>query len=227
MKADAHCAFDEGFDVKLMKDYEPDWTLVPIMYNLHGFDWKCKNCGDRTYQGPDLEICETCHKNHGFDMVVVWQPRWRRVTYSWRFDKNLRFQYWPRHRERAETRRGQFIETMSLIGACFFMSRDRYWELDGLDENHGSWGQLGTEIACKSWLSGGKLLTAKRTWFSHMFRTRNKGFSFPYPMSGKAIEKAREYSVDLWTNNKWPKAIHEFEWLIDKFKPIPDWHDDE
>ena len=39
MKADAHCAFDEGFDVKLMDGYEPDWTLVPRMYNLHGFDW--------------------------------------------------------------------------------------------------------------------------------------------------------------------------------------------
>lgn len=225
MKADAHCAFDEGFDVKLMAGYEPDWTLVPIMYNLHAFDWRCKNCGDRTYQGPEPSYCDVCGRPSTFEMVVVWERRPRRVTYSWRFDKQLRFQYWHKHRDRPETRIGQFIETMSLIGACFFMSRERYWELDGLDEAHGSWGQVGTEIACKSWLSGGKLLTSKKTWFGHMFRTNNKGFSFPYPISGKDVEQARKYSFDFWMNNRWPKQVHNLEWLIEKFKPIPDWHE--
>jgi hypothetical protein len=125
--------------------------------------------------------------------------------------------------ERPETRRGEFIETMSFIGACFFMSRERYWELDGLDEKHGSWGQLGTELACKSWLSGGKLLTAKKTWFAHMFRTNNKGFSFPYPITGKQVGSARKYSKHLWLGNNWPKAKYELSWLIDKFHPVPGW----
>lgn len=225
MKCDAHCAFDEGFDVKLMDGYEPDWTLVPLMYNLHGFDWQCKHCGNRTYQGPELTTCSKCKQSAGFEMVVVWQPRWPRITYSWRFDKNLQFQYWKEHRNRPETRRGDYIETMSLIGACFFMSRDRYWKLEGLDEGHGGWGQVGTEVACKSWLSGGKLLTTKKTWFSHMFRTRNDGFSFPYPISGNDVKKAKKYSQDLWMNNKWPKQVHKLEWLVEKFKPVPDWHD--
>ena len=224
MKCDAHCAFDIGFDVKLIDGYEPDWTLVPLMYNLHGFDWQCRNCENRTYQGPQPEFCGVCLQNRGFEMVIVWAPRWKRITYSWRFDKELNFQYWQAHRKRPETRRGRYIETMSLIGACFFMSRDRYWELDGLDEAHGSWGQVGTEIACKSWLSGGKLLTSKKTWFAHMFRTQNKGFSFPYEISGRDVQKAKEYSKDLWLNDKWPKAKYKLEWLIDKFKPVPDWH---
>jgi glycosyltransferase involved in cell wall biosynthesis len=225
MKVDAHCAFDQGFDVKLMKDYEDDWTLTPIMYNLHAFDWRCKNCGDRLYQGSDTDYCEVCKTPGPFEMVMVWTPRWNRVTYSWRIDKDLRFQYWQKHRDRPETRRGEFIETMCFNGACFFMSRDRYWALDGLDEGHGSWGQVGVEIACKSWLSGGKLLTAKNTWFSHMFRTKNKGFTFPYPMSGRQQEFAREYSRDLWLNGKWDKAIYPFEWLVDRFKPVPEWHE--
>jgi len=228
MKTDAHCAFDKGFDVKLMVDCEKDWTLVPIMYNLHAFDWRCDNCGHRSYQGPKPEECTICRKQpSNFEMVMVWEPRWRRVTYSWRFDKQLRFQYWFKHRDRPETRRGDFIETMSFIGACFFMERERYWELDGLDEAHGSWGQVGTELACKSWLSGGKLLTAKRTWFSHMFRTQNKGFSFPYPITHADQERARQYSLDYWMNNKWPKAIYDIHWLVEKFKPVPDWHDEE
>jgi glycosyltransferase involved in cell wall biosynthesis len=226
MKCDAHCAFDKGFDVKLMDDCKPDWTLVPLMWNLHAFDWKCKSCGNRTYQGPEPTTCKKCGKSKGFKMVVVWQPRSRRITYSWRFDKNLQFQYWKDHRKRPETRRGEYIETMSFIGACMFMERDRYWELDGCDEKHGSWGQFGTEWACKSWLSGGKLLTCKKTWFAHMFRTNNKGFSFPYPASGKEHARARKYSQNLWLNNQWPKQVHKLDWLIEKFKPVPDFHDD-
>jgi glycosyltransferase involved in cell wall biosynthesis len=225
MKADAHCAFDEGFDVKLMKDHQYDWTLVPLMYNLHGFDWKCRECGDRTYQGPRLSQCAKCGKDSLFDIEVVWEPRWSRLTHSWRFDKELHFQYWFEHRKRPETRRGEFIETMSCIGACFFLERERYWELEGLDEKHGSWGQVGTEIACKSWLSGGKLLSSKGTWFAHMFRTNNKGFSFPYPITGKEVGRAKRYSKDLWLNDKWPKAKHKLEWLVERFKPVPDWHD--
>jgi glycosyltransferase involved in cell wall biosynthesis len=29
MKADAHCAFDQGFDVKLMAQCDHDWTVIP------------------------------------------------------------------------------------------------------------------------------------------------------------------------------------------------------
>jgi glycosyltransferase involved in cell wall biosynthesis len=224
MKLDAHCAVDKDFDVKLAEDMQPDWTLVPQMYNLHAFDWRCNACGNRTYQGPKPVACAKCRAAAGFEMVVVWQPRWNRLTHSWRFDRNMQFQYWREHRKRPETRRGEYIETMSFIGACWFMTRDRYLELGGLDEAHGSWGQVGTELACKTWLSGGKLLTTKKTWFSHMFRTKNDGFSFPYPISGHDIERAKKYSRDMWLNDKWPLAKYPLSWLVEKFRPVPDWH---
>ena len=112
---------------------------------------------------------------------------------------------------------------MSFIGACWFIHREQYWNLEGLDEGHGSWGQVGTEVACKTWLSGGKLLTATDTWFSHMFRSQ---FGFPYPLSGNAQKRAREYSRDLWLNDKWPKAKYPLSWLIDRFAPVPDWHEE-
>ena len=189
MKIDAHCAVDYGFDSKLMEDCKPDWTMVPSMYNLHAFDWKCVTCGDRTYQGAEPQECGKCHKGT-FERVIVWEPRWNRLTVSWRFDRELHFQYWKKHRNRSEAQ-GEIVETMSFIGACMMMTRDRYWELDGLDEGHGSWGQFGTEIACKSWLSGGKLMTTRKTWFAHLFRTGNFSkegrSSFPYPLSQQAI----------------------------------------
>ncbi len=218
MKVDAHCAFDRGFDVKLMTDCQPDWTLIPQMRNLHAFDWECLQCGKRTYQGPYPDDCKKCQDNL-FKRTMVWKPRNHTRNCFMRFDRDLHFQYWREFKKRPEAK-GDLVETMSFLGACFLMHRERYWELDGLDEKHGSWGQMGTEIACKTWLSGGKLICTKKTWFAHLFRTQ-KGFSFPYPNPG--VHKAREHSQWLWKDNNWPKAIHPLSWLIEKFAPVPDW----
>lgn len=230
MKLDAHCSVGKGFDRILAEDCQPDWTMIPMMWNLHAFDWVCSVCGEPTYQGAKPEACSKCG-SVDIHMDIVWQPRGNKFTVSWRFDKNMQFQYWRKHHKRRECR-GDLVETMSCIGACFFMERERFWGLDGMDEDHGSWGQFGTELACKAWLSGGKMVTSKRTWFAHMFRTGNfKGAfggdsSFPYRLSQYQVDEARAYSQDMWLNNRWPKAVRPLSWLIDKFAPIPDWHDE-
>ena len=233
MKLDAHCSVDEGFDVKLIDKMEPDWTMVPMMHRLHAFDWACNECGEREYQGVRPEKCKECGCTEMYHHVV-WEPRWnKQATVSWRFDRTLHFQYWRKHRKRPEVRKqakeNKIIETMSCIGCCFLMERERFWELGGMDEGHGSWGQYGTELACKAWLSGGKLVTNLTTWIAHMFRTGNfaKGgqSSWPYPINQRQIDAARKYSRELWLEDKWPLATRRLEWLINHFKPIPDWHD--
>lgn len=227
MKLDAHCAVDVGFDIKLMKDCQPNHCLVPAMHHLHAFDWVCKDCGHRTYQGVKPNACIKCYKSN-LEMELVWKPRHNKPHISYRFDKNLQFQYWNSHAKRPECQ-VPLVETMSFIGACMFLERDRFWALGGMDEEHGSWGQFGTEWACKSWLSGGKLIGSRNTWFAHMFRTGNfaaPGHStWPYPMSQEQIERAREHSRNLWLNNSWSHQVHNLEWLVEKFSPIPDWHE--
>lgn len=222
MKLDAHCVLDQGFDKKLMADIEPTWTVIPRMYNLHAFDWVCPN-NHKRYQGPSgpcLECGEPTEKN------MVWKPRFSRQSDYMRFDRDLRFAYWGAYKYRPEAE-GDIVPIMSFLGACFFMYRDRYWELDGLDEKHGSWGQMGTELACKSWLSGGKLMVNKKTWFAHMFRTQGGDFSFPYQLSNRQVEKARRHSRDLWRKGSWPKAKHDLMWLVNKFAPVPGWEEKE
>lgn len=214
MKADAHCSFDKGFDVKLMADCEYDWTVIPVMKNLHVFDWKCMECGKRTYQGPKPDKCVACN---GTDLRQrkVWKPRRGTNTDQMRFDSDLHFQYWLERKVQ-----GDLVETMSFIGAAWFIHRDRYWELEGLDEQHGMWGQVGTEVACKTWLSGGRLIVNKKTWFAHLFRSQ---FGWPYPITQRQVNNARAYSKDLWYNNKWHKQVHPLKWLVDKFSPVPGW----
>lgn len=234
MKIDAHCAVDKGFDIKLMADMEDDITMIPALYNLHAFDWKCKKCGNRWYQGPTPERCQLPGEKQGtnekcdskeFERVMVWEPRKSRRSEFYRFDTALHFQYHG-DRKKHPGASGDLVETMSAQGSCFMLTREKYWELNICDENHGSWGQQGTEVACKTWLSGGRLLTNKKTWYAHMFRTQGGDFGFPYPLSGSEQNKARNYSKDMWFNNSFDKQIHPLSWLIEKFKPLPDWHEE-
>lgn len=237
MKLDAHCAVDEGFDVKLLKDMQPDWTVVPMMYNLHAFDWVCDKCGNKWYQSPSPQYCRkdyddnekaknpNCDNTTAFHREIIFAPRLHKKSLYYRFDKTLHFQYWGDFNKRVDAQ-GDIVEIMSIQGSCFMLSRKRYWELNICDEAHGSWGQQGVEVAMKTWLSGGRLVVNKRTWYAHMFRTQGGDFGFPYPLSEADVKKAREYSRELWLQNTWPlrKKGRDLEWLLEKFRPVPDWH---
>lgn len=223
IKCDAHCAFDEGFDVKMMDAMagHDDWTMVPTMRNLHAFDWVCAN-GHRRYQGPSGP-CTECGEPTTQD--VVWIAKTSPQSKSFRFDKTLHFQYFGEFNKRPEGQ-GDITPSMSLQGSFFMLTREKYWELDICDEGHGSWGQQGVEVACKTWLSGGQVMVNQRTWYAHMFRTQGGDFGFPYHLSGSDVDKARQYSRNLWLGNKWSKAIHSLQWLIDKFAPVPGWENE-
>ena len=229
MKLDAHCSLAEGFDVELLaaaKELGSLVTQIPTQKNLHVFDWVCANqgqapCDWRQYQGPTPPKCGKC--GGSVRKEILWKPRRGVTTHTWRFDSELHFQYWGDYSSREEFKNTDFPETMSCLGACFFMERERYWQLGGMDEAHGSWGQMGTEVGCKSWLSGGRMVTNKRTWFAHLFRTQGGDFSFPYEIHGSDQEKARVYSRNLWRSNGWPGQIHPLSWLIEHFAPVPGW----
>lgn len=191
MKLDGHCAVDKGFDVKLAADCEHDWTVIPRMYNLDHETWLPKK-----------------HKRTDYMYIGMAGDRLMRAEY---FDKGL---HQPDNDKPID-------DIMCCMGPCFFMWKDRFWELGGMDEKHGSWGQMGVEVALKAWLSGGSLKVNKKTWFAHWFRGGG-GPGFPYSISGRDQERARRYSRDLWLNNKWPMQTRKFEWVLEKFTP-PGW----
>ena len=218
MKVDAHCAFDKGFDRKLIEVMKDDWTIVPTMRNLHAFDWVCK-CGFSHYQDKG-SLCPECKT----EMVkkMIWEPRKGTRNYSYCFDAEPHFQYFGHYRNRKVFKdAGDLTETMSLQGSAFMLTREKYWELNICDENFGSWGSQGIEVAVKTWLSGGKVMCYHKTWYAHMFRTKQaNGFGFPYPQSNKQIDNAKQTARDLFFKGKWDKAIHPLSWLIERFMPI-------
>lgn len=227
MKVDAHCSFAKGFDTALLqgfKDQGDDITQVPIMRNLHIFNWVCPD-GHTRYQGPS-GVCEECGKETTKE--VVWYAKRNPASTSYRFDHELHFQYfraWKGSEQYQEQLKTGYTETMSLQGSCFVLHKDKYWGLNICDEEFGSWGAQGTEVACKTWLSGGRCVVNHNTWYAHLFRTQGKDFSFPYKQDNAQVEAARERSRKLFLDNTWEHQVKPLSWLVDKFKPCPNWHD--
>jgi glycosyltransferase involved in cell wall biosynthesis len=225
MKVDAHCAFDQGFDVKMIAEMHDDWTMIPTMLNLHAFDWVCPD-GHRRYQGPSGRCTNSLPDNTvcGKETVreLVWKPRKGVTSQFYRFDNTMHFQYWNEFKTRPEAQ-GDICETLSIQGSCFMITKEKWFELDICSEEFHSWGQQGVEVACKTWLSGGRLVINKKTWYAHMFRTQGGDFSFPYHQPQSEVEQNRELSRKLFTDNQWPKAVHPFSWLLEKFWPVPGW----
>jgi hypothetical protein len=247
MKIDAHCVVDEGFDVKMMEDMQDNYTMIPTLYNLHAFDWVCignnprsgnnferkewfvsrKGCGHRIYQSPTPKKCPAC-KTGNMERELIFLPRLNRKSTHYRFDSTMHFKYWGSLGDLPQSRE-DISESLSAQGSCFMLTREKYWELNICDERHSKsgWGQQGTEVACATWLSGGKLMISRKTWYSHLFRTQGGDFSFPYPLSGTDQEASKAYSRDLWFNNKHEKQIYPLSWLLEKFWPIPDWTEEQ
>ena len=191
-----------------------------------------------------MKLDAHCAVGPGFDRILMqdWQPGWTLVPTMYNLDietftpklhkkttamyigmdegRELRAEYYTSHPPKFDT---PIHETMCCMGPGWFISLDDFWKQGGCDENHGSWGQQGVEVSLKAWLSGGALMTDENTWFAHWFRGGG-GPGFPYPISGREVENARQYSRDLWLNDKWPQATRKLQWLVDKFNP-PGWED--
>jgi len=228
-KTDAHCSFDEGFDVKLMEAMKghDNWTIVPTMRNLHAFDWKCMDCGKKYYQGPTpgtrngIDKCEDCGKLN-FKRKILWYAKPSPQSKSYCFDSEPHFQYFKEWNKRPEGQ-GDITPTMSLQGSFFMLTREKYWELSICDESFGSWGSQGIEVAVKTWLSGGEVMVLQTTWYAHMFRTQGGDFSFPYQQQQSKVEEAKSKARTLFFENAWPLQKYPLSWLIEKFWPVQGW----
>lgn len=227
VKCDAHCSFDKDWDLKMFKAFEKtgdNVTMVSVMRNLWVFDWVC-SCGFSHYQDKG-DVCPKCQSKMTKD--IKWIAKEKPQSTSYRFDTTLHFNYFNDHKKsekyKKELETG-ISETMSLQGSLFMLTREKYWELNICDEEFGSWGAQGTEVACKTWLSGGRCVVNHATWNSHLFRTKSGVFGFPYKQDEKQIEHARQRSRELFLDNTWEKQIYPLSWLVDRFAPVPSWHD--
>lgn len=206
MKIDEHCMVDQGFDVKLKADCEDNWVVIPRRYRLDAENWSIIEDGR-----PPV------------DYMFLAYP------YERPQDKTcgLHGSEWKRP-ERADI---LIDETMSWQGSCWFVKK-KYWNKlfpNGLNTaNYGSFTQEAQEIGNTVWLSGGKLMVNKKTWYAHFHKgKRGKGYGFSNEQYKKHLlgtERGRVYCIDYWLNTK--DYQHDFEWLLQRFWPVPTWPED-
>lgn len=209
MKIDEHCLVDGGYDVKLAADCEDNWVVVPRRWRLDPDNWAVIEDGR-----PPV------------DYMYLAYPGAKKDDLEWGLHGSLWNQ---RYHERKDI---LIDDTMSWQGSCWFMTR-KHWDktIRELDtESYGPFTQEPQEIGNKTWLSGGRLVVNKKTWYAHWHKGKiGKGYGFSneqYAKHTANMKKGRQFCVDYWMNNRWPERIHDFEWLIDKFWPIPTWPDD-
>lgn len=205
MKTDEHCMFDEGFDIKLKADCEDNWVVIPRRYRLDAENWKIIEDGRPPI---DYMFLDYPYKTKGDVTDGLHGNEWR-----------------AKHFERRDI---LIDDTMSWQGSCYFMKKS-YWEKIGpMDSDlYGSFTHESQEIGNKVWLGGGRLVVNKKTWYAHFHKGKTgKGYGFStqqYKKFSQEKERGRQVCIDYWINDRWPERIHDFEWLIKKFWPLPNW----
>lgn len=206
MKIDEHCMVDKGYDLKLAADCEDNWVVIPRRYRLDPDSWTLIHDGrppidymqiDYPYQRPYDRSCGL----HGGE----WKQR---------------------HYDKKDV---LIDDTMSWQGSCWFTTK-KYWDelLNPLEtEKYGTFTHEPQEIGMKVWLSGGRLVVNKKTWYAHYHKgKRGKGYGFSRAQYSKHMadmEKGRRFAIDYWVNNMWEDRKYDFEWLLQKFWPVPGW----
>jgi glycosyltransferase involved in cell wall biosynthesis len=193
MKSDAHCIFSKGFDEILQKDCEKDWVVIASRYTLDLLRW------DRKIAMPIDYFYLSCPWNSPDHFIMRTCP-------------------WT---NRCRTRQAFKIDdTMVFQGSMWFMPtyyfRNNIERLES--EAYGEFGAEQQEIAMKTWLSGGRVVVNKNVWYAHLHKKRERK---NYILSSSTIVKAYKHSAYYWTRNLGRGYKHDFEWLIDKFWPLP------
>lgn len=204
LKADEHTSWDQGFDLKLKADCEDNWLVVPRRYRLDADNWTIIEDGrppvDYMYiEYPFLKPYDPTQGLHG----AKWDAK-------------------------GEERKDVLIDDlMTMQGSAWFMPK-KLWdevivEMD--DENYGPFTMEAQELSNKVWLSGGRVIVNKKTWYAHLHKgKKGKGYGFSnkqYENFMAMKEKGRQYAIDYWLDTKDFK--YDFAWLVEKFSPLPGW----
>ena len=201
MKCDAHCLFSEGFDEVLKRDCEDNWLMVPRRKRLDAEHW-CIEDPDRQPIDYHYLNCPTTNPDYyNFHGVI--------------------------DQHRGVLRQHILVdETMSFQGSCWFMSRKHWDRLGGMPEmGYSSFPQEPQQLGNQTWLGpwDGRVVVNKRCYYAHLHKGKRYGRG--YSQDRNELRTGHEWSAKYWMGNKWEKRAHDFEWLVDRFWPVPTWPD--
>ena len=205
LKVDAHCTIGEGWDKILKADCEDNWIVVPRRYWFDAPTWSI----------TDRPLVDAMRYPYPFK--PVYRPR-------------LTCRPWP---ERAEEYEDEMLITdMGYQGSMWFMQREHWHRIGGMnpDDGYGTFGEEPQELGLKTQLGPweGEVMRNKKTWYAHWSKPMEHWHTDPGEagrVPTNEFHAANDWAFQYWWNNRWEERLHDFEWLIDKFWPIPKWPD--
>ena len=209
---DEQCGVDQGYDVKLVKDCEDDWVVIPRRWRLEPETWTLTKDSEGDKRPP-------------IDYMYTEYP------YVKPYDKTqgLHGAEW---RQRYIDHKDVMIDDVpTMQGSCYFLKRS-WWDkvIGELDSTYyGNFTMEAQEISLKTWLSGGRVVVNKNTWYSHWHKgTKGKGYAFTneqYRKHQEGMEKGRLYAIEYWLKTKDFK--YDWDWFVtEKFPDMPGWSAD-
>lgn len=208
MKIDAHCTIGMGWDEILQADCADNWMVVPRRYLWDAPKWDYGlNSKGETYK---------------IDAHYYFYP------YIRPYNPRLTSRPWI---SRGLQREDILIdEDMNCQGSCWFMEKKLYKRIGGMSEyGYGSFSSEPEELGLKIQLGpvGGAIMRNKKTWYAHWQKPAATWWNLPAAQVGRADDAERLagnfYCFDYWYYNRWTERVRDFDWLIDKFWPIPTW----
>lgn len=208
MKSDAHCMYEEGFDLKLKEhipeykndDNNDNWIVIPRRHRLDAENWIIQpQVDDR----PPIDYEYLSSPGHYGAKGNKWNERTI---------------------ERMGKPEFMVDETMTFQGSCYFTTLNHYLNrLGGMNpEGYGEFVREAQELCLKTWLSGGRVYTNKHTWYAHLHK--GKVYGRMYFLDARELDSGNAYCDEFWFGNKWKEAKYDLAWLIERFMPVPNWN---
>jgi len=219
MKCDDHCSFSEGFDEALKAHSELHTISIPQRYSLDSENW-IPIRRSVAYEFATYPYIYLDRFRYGTGLVAK----------KYVGDDGLTVQNTGFHEYYKKEYALEHImidEIMIFHGSCWFMPRDHFFSIDGLNEElFETLYQEPQELSFKTWLSGGRVIINKHCWYAHMFKGPDFGPELNargYRLDLSAMRRTERFGTTYWMNDCWPKATKPMSWLIEKFWPIPGW----
>lgn len=210
MKCDDHCMFAKGYDVALAQDCDYNWLAVPSRYSLDGDNWEL-GYGPIDYLYLTYPFAKDDQFGYGFHGK------------KWHGEQGFTGKYFYREKQRRDIR---IDDMLTFQGSLWFMHKYYFYKIGGMQYEGYIDHQEAQEMGFKVWLSGGRCVVNKNTWYAHLHKGAKHGRGY-HLLRHKMIQ-SQIYSTDLWMNNRWEGQVRKLKWLIEhpSWWPLECWPDD-
>lgn len=93
------------------------------------------------------------------------------------------------------------MQTAATMGE-FFITKKWWTEIEGMDTGMLQWGGENIDISLRTWMCGGQIVVADKTYIAHAFRKKA-----PYKVDVKNVARNAARSAEVWLG---PEYIDKF-----------------